>query len=142
VFEEKTKSEQLAIVEKSKLVRDFNRLDLDNSILKFDIHHLGVKLVHVKNLALEKELKMFVVKKDMRQIETKAKHVQENLETLIHVYSVSKSKWEKEKDILTTDNMKLASYMACKNMEFIALQKHNIILEKNLHEVCEKYGLL
>jgi len=65
VFEEKTKSEQLAIVEKSKLFRDFNRLDLDNSFLKSDIHHLGVKLVHVKNLALEKELKMFVVKKDM-----------------------------------------------------------------------------
>ncbi len=75
-------------------------------------------------------------------IETKAKNVQENLETLFDLHNVSENKWEEEKNILTTKNRKLASYMACKNMEFIAFQKHKIILEKSLHEVCENYGLL
>jgi hypothetical protein len=85
---------------------------------------------------------MFAVQKDMHQIETKEKHVQENVETLIDVYNVSESKWEEEKDILTAENKKLASCMACKDMEFIALQEHKIILERSLHEVCENYGLL
>lgn len=87
-------------------------------------------------------MEMSTIKKDMHQIETKAKHVQENLETLVNVYNVFESKWDKEKDILTAKNMKLASYMACRGMEFIALQEHKITLERSLHEVCENYGLL
>lgn len=134
LLEEKMKSKQHAATEKSKLLKNLNRIDSDNSIFKSNIHHLGVKLEHAKNLALEKELEMFAIK-DMHQIETKAKRVQENLETLIDVYNVFKSKWEEEKDIFTIENKKLASCMACRNVEFITLQEHKIILESNLHEV-------
>jgi hypothetical protein len=81
VLEEKTKSRQLVATRKSKLLKDLNRLDLDNSILKSDINHLGVKLEHAKNLALEKKLELSAVKEDMHQIKTKAKHVQENRNT-------------------------------------------------------------
>ncbi|CAM6042219.1 unnamed protein product [Sphagnum compactum] len=142
VLEEKTESEQLAAAEKSELLRDLNRLDSENLILKSDIQHLGVKLEHAKRLALEKELEMSAVKEDRHQIETKAKHVQENLETLIDAYTVSESKWEEEKDILTAENRKLASCMACRDMEFAALQEHKMILERSLHEVSENRGLL
>jgi hypothetical protein len=75
MFEEKMESEQLATIEKTELLRDLDRLDLENSIIKFDIQHLVVKLEHVKSLALEKELKMSIVKNNMHQIETKAKHI-------------------------------------------------------------------
>jgi kinesin family protein 15 len=142
VLEEKIESEQLATAEKSELLRDLNRLDSENLILKSDIQHLGVKLEHAKRLALEKELEMSAVKEDRHQIETKAKHVQENLETLIDAYTVSESKWEEEKEILTSENRKLASCMACRDMEFAALQEHKMILERSLHEVSENRGLL
>jgi hypothetical protein len=117
-------------------------LDLENSILKSDIQNLGVKLEHVKSLALEKQLEMSTIKNDMHQIETKAKHVQESSETLIDVCIVFESKWEEEKDIFTTKNRKLASCMACRDMEFFALQEHNMILERSLHKVSENHGLL
>ncbi|CAK9213743.1 unnamed protein product [Sphagnum troendelagicum] len=142
VLEEKIESEQLAAAEKSELLRDLNRLDSENLILKSDIQHLGVELEHAKRLALEKELEMSAVKEDRHQIETKAKHVQENLETLIDAYTVSESKWEEEKDILTAENRKLASCMAYRDMEFAALQEHKMILERSLHEVSENRGLL
>jgi kinesin family protein 15 len=95
-----------------------------------------------KRLALEKELEMSPVKEDRHQIETKAKHVQKNLETLIDAYTVSESKWEEEKDILTAENRKLASCMAHRDMEFAALQEHKMILERSLNEVSENRGLL
>ncbi|CAK9267606.1 unnamed protein product [Sphagnum jensenii] len=142
VLEEKIESEQLAAAEKSELLRDLNRLESENLILKSDIQHLGVELEHAKSLSLEKELEMSAVKEDRHQIETKAKHVQENLETLIDAYTVSESKWEEEKDILTAENRKLASCMAYRDMEFAALQEHKMILERSLHEVSENRGLL
>jgi chromosome segregation ATPase len=142
VLEEKIESEQLAAAEKSELLRDLNRLDSENLILKSDIQHLGVELEHAKRLALEKELEMSAVKEDRHQIETKAKHVQENLETFIDAYTVSESKWEEEKDILTAENRKLASCMAYRDMEFAALQEHKMILERSLHEVSENRGHL
>jgi hypothetical protein len=64
------------------------------------------------------------------------------LETRIDVYNVSEIKWEEEKDILTAKNRKLANCMACRDMEFITLQEHKIVLEKNFHEVCENHGFL
>ncbi|CAK9254535.1 unnamed protein product [Sphagnum jensenii] len=47
-----------------------------------------------------------------------------------------------EKDILTAENRKLASCMAYRDMEFVALQEHKMILERSLHEVYENRGLL
>jgi FtsZ-binding cell division protein ZapB len=55
---------------------------------------------------------------------------------------LNESKWEEEKDILTAENRKLASCMACRDMEFAALQEHKMILERSLHEVSENRGLL
>ncbi len=52
VFEEKIKSKQLVAFENSELFRDFNILDLEYSILKFDIQHLGVKLRACEELGL------------------------------------------------------------------------------------------
>ncbi len=132
---------QLATFEKSEFFKDFNGVDSESSILKSNIQHLDVKLEHAKSLALEKELERFVVKNDICQIETKAKHAQENLETLIDLCNVSESKWEEEKDIFIAENKKLASCMACRDMEFITLQEHNMILERSLHEVCESHRL-
>ncbi len=84
-------------------------MDLENSILKSDIQHLGVKSEHAKSLALEKQLEIFTIKNDMHQIETKAKRVQESLETLIDVCIVSESKWEEEN---TSSLQRIGSWQA------------------------------
>lgn len=138
--EDKKEIEDLSAAHENKLLEDLEDLHSESAELQLRGEKLADALGNAKNLVMQKEEEIVVLRRNSLEMEMKLEQAQEQLgasTVLMNQFGLSEKGWKSEKDSLCAETKRLKSCMAGREMEFSALQSQKEVLERNLQEVHE-----